>query len=604
MVPIRPRVPLLALTPVTPFWLTAGPTQEESSTSRETRMRQKAAFPLVSLLLIALPGVQGGSLNFPVPNSHINFAGAQLSVSCDADGASVTHVNTTIITSYEGTFTAQLHGVMPTCVNAATSTPCAAGRSYEPPRAAAFWCEWRGSVDSFVNAQPVHAHASKIKDDDGDAIGWAVALDCVLPPWEGFLNISGLSELTWDAPLELRLSLAVHFWMPQDAQHTLSTHGRELRYEGTPGGNLVTLVLSAPPSPPPPRPPPLPPPPSPPPSSPPSLPPPSAPPYVQQDLPLVNGWGSYGGGWPMPRIVKGAGNLVVSHGIALAASGWVNHVATFPEGWRPARSLMFNLNNHESTARVDLDSDGELVWQAGGNNHGWLSVTGIVFFATGHGQSEIPFPLLNGWTSYNSAWGVPIAVKRSDGLVVVHGLARAANGWVNHIATLPEDWRPASRLMFNLNNHASTARVDLTSDGELLWDVGGNDHDWLSMTGIVFYVANSCPEQMSLPLVNGWTGYGGVWKHGAASQGPYMCRGLDGVVVVHGLASAPEGGWVNHLATFPEGWRPASRLMFNLNNHASTARVDLESNGELVWHIGGNNHGWLSVTGIVFYAFL
>ena len=143
-------------------------------------MHQKAAALLVRSLLIAV--VHGGSLNFPMPDSYINFAGAQLSVSCDADGASITHVNTTTLTSYEGTFTAQLHGVRHTCVNAAAGTPCAAGRSYEPPRAAAFWCEWTGSVGSFVNAQAVYAHANKIKDDDGDTIGWAVALDCVLPP--------------------------------------------------------------------------------------------------------------------------------------------------------------------------------------------------------------------------------------------------------------------------------------------------------------------------------------------------------------------------------------------------------------------------------------
>jgi hypothetical protein len=52
------------------------------------------------------------------------------------------------------------------------------------------------------------------------------------------------------------------------------------------------------------------------------------------------------------------------------------------------------------------------------------------------------------------------------------------------MATLPSDCRPKGRLIFNMNNHASHARVDVLTNGQIRWVTGGRHHSWISVTGI------------------------------------------------------------------------------------------------------------------------
>ena len=41
--------------------------------------------------------------------------------------------------------------------------------------------------------------------------------------------------------------------------------------------------------------------------------------------------------------------------------------------------LIFDVNNHETSCRVDVPPDGLVTWHAGGHNHGWVSLAGITF---------------------------------------------------------------------------------------------------------------------------------------------------------------------------------------------------------------------------------
>merc|ERR1712232_971147 len=54
------------------------------------------------------------------------------------------------------------------------------------------------------------------------------------------------------------------------------------------------------------------------------------------------------------------------------------------------------------------------------------------------------------------------------------------------------------------------------------------------------------------------------------------------------------------LGKLPGKCRPNKRLVFNVNNHARSSRVDVEPNGIITWHAGGKDHGWLSLSGIKF----
>merc|ERR1719323_205441 len=74
--------------------------------------------------------------------------------------------------------------------------------------------------------------------------------------------------------------------------------------------------------------------------------------------------------------------------------------------------------------------------------------------------------------------------------------------WESHIADIPECCRPDKTLIFNLNNHGSTARVDVSKDGSITWVAGGKDHGFLSLSGIVFPPTNAAST--ALPLAGRW----------------------------------------------------------------------------------------------------
>merc|ERR1712110_880082 len=70
--------------------------------------------------------------------------------------------------------------------------------------------------------------------------------------------------------------------------------------------------------------------------------------------------------------------------------------------------------------------------------------------------------------------------------------------------TLPTDCRPNKRVIFNLNNHQNTLRVDVLTNGQVHYVSGTWLHGWLNLDGIQFAVAN----QKALATHSGWVGYG------------------------------------------------------------------------------------------------
>jgi len=101
------------------------------------------------------------------------------------------------------------------------------------------------------------------------------------------------------------------------------------------------------------------------------------------------------------------------------------------------------------------------------------------------------------------------------------------------------------------------------------------------------------PTEILLPLALGWTPYASSEYDGpkVIKQGKFVC--------VSGLISGNVWG---HLATLPEGFRPTKRLVFAVNNHQLSSRVDVCPNGNIYWIDGGKSHGWISLSGISFYT--
>merc|ERR1711865_145071 len=142
----------------------------------------------------------------------------------------------------------------------------------------------------------------------------------------------------------------------------------------------------------------------------------------------------------------------------------------------------------------------------------------------------------------------------------------------NHIATLPKNCRPNKRLVFNLNNHEKTSRVDVLSNGVVKWVDGGNSHNWLSLTGITFATKRKINCDVR------WSNGGPAWTT-CVKVAPYntVCMWVKKVGCRPRITKS--GKCVtktdfNHIATLPKNCRPNKRLVFNLNNHEKTSRVD------------------------------
>ncbi len=291
-------------------------------------------------------------------------------------------------------------------------------------------------------------------------------------------------------------------------------------------------------------------------------------------------WKPEGGKWGVPTVSKEGDIVTITGSIK---GGDYGLLWTIPKNMAPPQQLVFNLNNHAKPTRIDVLPDGRILWVAGGRDHGWLSLAGITYSV----KKGKPLSLVYGWKPEGGKWGIP-TVTKSGNLVSISGSIKPGrfDGKSSHVANLPAGYRPSKTMVFNVNNHAKSARVDVTPEGWVIWQAGGHDHGWLSLSGITFSTAPGT----AIPLVNGWKPEGGAWARPTASRQGDMVT-LSGTI---------KGGKWGHLATLPTGFQPPKQLVFSANNHEHSARVDVKENGQIVWVAGGKSHGWVSLAGISF----
>ncbi len=335
-------------------------------------------------------------------------------------------------------------------------------------------------------------------------------------------------------------------------------------------------------------------------------------------LKLVNGWQNYGDVFT-PASASRVGNRIIVSGL-IKGQNW-GHVATLPQNMWPKHRLIFNLNTNETTCRVDVVADGRIIWIAGGKGNGYFSLDGISFILAETGASltvqpqiggpriltrpkrQLPkqhftshkrLPLANGWSDYLGDYSSATVSKTGD-LVIVSGLIKSPSKDWNRIATLPSGLRPPKRLIFNLNCQTDTSRVDIFPNGEIKWIAGGHGHGWLSLSGIQF----STKSGTSLPLTSPWKNYRDVFK---GEHAPASMTKIGSIISLSGLILKQTAPFTanEHILTLPEGARPSKTLMFNVNGHSKTQRVDLNPDGKLHWIAGQHDANWVSLDGITF----
>jgi hypothetical protein len=89
-----------------------------------------------------------------------------------------------------------------------------------------------------------------------------------------------------------------------------------------------------------------------------------------------------------------------------------------------------------------------------------------------------------GWSDYGSAWQTAAYCKDAAGFVHVRGLVQRTSGSGTTILTLPAGYRPAAQKIFAVYGDAGAGRIDVRTDGVVLYTAGGTG--FLSLEGITF----------------------------------------------------------------------------------------------------------------------
>ena len=182
-----------------------------------------------------------------------------------------------------------------------------------------------------------------------------------------------------------------------------------------------------------------------------------------------------------------------------------------------------------------------------------------------------------------------------DGICIVDGIV-AVDRWgerSTHLLTLPSDCRPSKQIAFSLNHGEKQARVDVYPDGKVVVKAGGKIHGWMMLSGMHFQTTSARPT-------NSLTNFTGVSIYYVTEWQDPIYSVIDGICIVDGMVSVVSWG---HLLTLPPDCRPSKRIIFSLNNNANPARVDVFSDGRVGWAAGGRDHGWLSLSGMMFHTY-
>jgi hypothetical protein len=327
--------------------------------------------------------------------------------------------------------------------------------------------------------------------------------------------------------------------------------------------------------------------------------------------------------------VRCDGKVVVLSGL-IKNGQFTGDIGKVSEACAPGNELIFNLNQHDSDLRVDMEKDGTIISRDHWGKHAtrsWVSITGMAYVK--NGEETFDLPLTGGnWGAYGRAHTVPtfscFGYKEGDDdstgdLVVVAGLLNGGSS--RHLGKLPKGCRPpATRYFLTNNNNKDSTMATVDPNGDIKWvDNSGTTKgsSWFSLTGIIFQPyqpdEDDCTgarnrrkcERRELELQPGWT---------AVSEGetPKISYHDGGLMVLSGrVKDTPHDSWRGGgsetcVAQVPHLARPAKRLIFNQPNRWGQARVDLRTDGYICFYDAtfGSWHGtsWVGLDGMHYYA--
>eukprot|EP01006_Ploeotia_vitrea_P035382 TRINITY_DN65862_c9_g1_i1.p2 TRINITY_DN65862_c9_g1~~TRINITY_DN65862_c9_g1_i1.p2 ORF type:complete len:624 (-),score=307.06 TRINITY_DN65862_c9_g1_i1:137-1954(-) len=305
-----------------------------------------------------------------------------------------------------------------------------------------------------------------------------------------------------------------------------------------------------------------------------------------------HGWRNYGHGYAPGRVSR-LGPICLMSGLG-RRGGYHGLLAQLPSSCRPRGRVLLDVHSASGwTQRLDVLRNGQVHWIAGRTGASWIPLDGLSFVRAD--QNQVRLSLGRHWAHIGGSWARP-TVTYWNSYCQVQGLIRTNTWGARAVARVPSRCRPRDgRLIFNVNHHIDTIRLDLLPNGVLYWvnKQGGHSFpwNWLSLSSLGWF--NRSPARIR--LFNGWRPYSHGYRKPSYRKQGSMC-------VLSGLLRGNRwGSWMGRL---PGHCRPATgRLIFMVNNHGGryrAARIDVMRNGYFRWSGGQRSHGWVSLDGIKF----
>jgi hypothetical protein len=207
---------------------------------------------------------------------------------------------------------------------------------------------------------------------------------------------------------------------------------------------------------------------------------------------FYNGWGNYGQGWANASYVVDPYGRVNLQGLLLPGTrSDGTRIFDMPSNLLPANYMHVPEQGCGFAAIGINPSLGSSMINDKGLGTCYLPVN-VLYYPANPTPTPTWTSLIfqNNWVYYNQGLSTPQYTKAADGLVSVKGMIMSGTMTAGlTIATLPSGFHPAARLLFQTYANGASARVDVDTSGNIIYESGSNA--WFSLDGLTFYADGS-----------------------------------------------------------------------------------------------------------------
>ncbi len=313
---------------------------------------------------------------------------------------------------------------------------------------------------------------------------------------------------------------------------------------------------------------------------------------------LKGNWTDYAQGYSYAAYTKTKSGLVMFRGLVKNSGTPVQYeiLGKIPEDYAPTGNLIFGTitgNGGNDPGRIDIDSEGNVIFNAGGAS--WISLEPIRYAPASTSITRTAPSLLNSWVNYGGAYATATYGQLSTGRAVIQGLVKSGTTTDNTpIFNLPAALTPP--LYLHMASRTTVyGGIGVSASPSALVTKANSSNGYLSLN--TTYLPNTATgfTWTNLSLQNSWVAYGGSFST------PQYTKTSDNIVQLKGLIRLGSTTYDSTIATLPAGFRPKSRILYATSNYNNVhARVDIYPDGRV--NFLGSSNSWLSLDAITFLA--